>query len=191
MTLTARPAAPSARARGRGEAAGTSRLARAVLLGSTAALLAGGGYVVLSGRDSGPPAPVQVGDEVRLDGGAFRVDNIRGAENPMGAMPGMGTDADPVPEGSRRVVVEVTLRAAEDEALRYAVNDFRLVVPGGGVPHTPHRQELPGSEVPPGMTRSGTLTYQIPDGSESASLLVDGAPPVELDLPPMGESHHE
>jgi hypothetical protein len=57
--------------------------------------------------------PVVGPGELAVDSGIARVDGVIAAAAPKHAMPGMGTDTDPVPEGMRRISLDVT-PAAKD-----------------------------------------------------------------------------
>jgi hypothetical protein len=120
---------------------------------------------------------------VALEEGVVRVDRVTSAAAPGMAMPGMGTDDDPVAEGMRRVSVEVTLQATEDDPLHFSVDRFSLAPPGGDAT-TPHRSVLPESVLPPGTQLSGTLVFEVPDDAATAVLSYDGGDSTEVALPP-------
>jgi Domain of unknown function (DUF4352) len=113
--------------------------------------------------------PVAGPGQIALDGGIVRVDGVVSAARPQHAMPGMGTDNDPVAEDERRISVDVTLRADEDATLEYTADRFRLVVPGGTA-QAPHKLVLPEEELPPGTTLAGTLIFDVPKDATSATL---------------------
>ena len=122
-----------------------------------------------------PPGSVAVGS------GVARVDQVLSAARPQHAMPGMGSDDDPVAEGERRVSVEVTLQATGADPLRFAVDEFALRV--GDVVSPPHRSLLPESEMPPGTTLSGVLVFDVPRDATVGHLSYAGGPSTQLRLP--------
>jgi hypothetical protein len=151
-------------------------LATAASLGVLLVVLAAVWSVSWGGRSlTLPPGSVVVGS------GVARVDQVLSAARPQHAMPGMGSDDDPVAAGERRVSVEVTLQATGDEPLRFGVDEFALRV--GDVASPPHRSLLPESEMPPGTTLSGVLVFDVPRDATVGHLSYDGGDPVELRLP--------
>ena len=164
--------------------ADTARPPRRLLLAAAAAagvllvVLAAVWSVSSAGRSlTAPPGSVVVGS------GVARVDRVLSAARPQHAMPGMGSDDDPVAEGERRVSVEVTLQATGEEPLRFSVDDFALRVAGGGE-RPPHRSLLPESELPAGTSLSGVLVFDVPRNATVGLLSYgDGGRPTELRLP--------
>src|SRR5919112_453281 len=77
-----------------------------------------------------PGAAPRAGELV-MAGGIAQIDQVVSAARAQHAMPGMGTDNDPVAAGERRVSVDVTLFATGDEPLEYHVGDFTMALPGG------------------------------------------------------------
>ncbi len=148
------------------------------LLGVTAVLAGGGWSLTLDG-----PAPSAGADELVVDRGLASVEQVVSAARPKHAMPGMGTDDDPVADGERRVSVDLTLRATQDEAVEYDVDRFTLDVAGAGR-RAPSRSVLPGSELPPGTSLSGTLVFDVPVGATTARLSYDGGAATSVALPP-------
>jgi Domain of unknown function (DUF4352) len=118
---------------------------------------------------------------VAVGSGVGRVERVLSAARPQHAMPGMGSDDDPVAEDERRVTVELTLEAG-DEVLRFSVSGFALRV-GEGKALAPHRSLLPETEMPAGTTLSGVLVFDVPRDATQAQLSYDGGDPVELSLP--------
>ena len=96
---------------------------------------------------------------VTVGSGVGHVEQVLSAARPQHAMPGMGSDDDPVAEGERRVTVELTLEAG-DEPLRFSVSDFALRT-GEGKALAPHRSLLPETEMPAGTTLSGVLPHEV------------------------------
>lgn len=118
---------------------------------------------------------------VAVGSGVGHVEQVLSAARPQHAMPGMGSDDDPVAEGERRVTVELTLEAGE-EPLRFSVSDFALRT-GEGKALAPHRSQLPETEMPAGTTLSGVLVFDVPRDATQGQLSYDGGDPVELSLP--------
>jgi hypothetical protein len=115
-------------------------------------------------------------------GGTVHVGQVHAAAPPQHAMPGMGTDNDPVAEGRRRVTLDVTLVADDDAALEYSVGRFALDIGGHRV--TPHRAVLPGRAVPAGAQLAGSLVFDVPDGARTAVLTFGSKPGTVVQLPP-------
>ena len=163
---------------------GAGRTSRQLLMAAAAAAgvllvaLAAVWSVSSAGRSlTAPPGSIVV------DSGVAQVDRVLSAARPQHAMPGMGSDDDPVAEGERRVSVEVTLQATGDEPLRFSVDDFALRVPGGGE-RPPHRSLLPESEMPAGTTLSGVLVFDVPrDATLGLLSYGDDGRATELQLP--------
>ncbi len=120
---------------------------------------------------------------VAMAEGVLRVDDVTSAARPGMAMPGMGTDDDPVAPGMRRVSVDVTLQATEDDTLRFSVDRFSLQVPGEDAVE-PRRSVLPESDLPPGTQLSGTLVFEVPKDATTADLSYAGGDSTEVTLPP-------
>ena len=118
---------------------------------------------------------------VTVGSGVGHVEQVLSAARPQHAMPGMGSDDDPVAEGERRVTVELTLEAG-DEPLHFSVSDFALRT-GDGKALAPHRSLLPETEMPAGTTLSGVLVFDVPRDATQGQLSYDGGNPVELILP--------
>jgi hypothetical protein len=167
-----------------GKASKARRTARrrmtARVLGTAAAVLA----VLVAGvwTLAGAGAAAAGSGPLVLDGGVVAVERVVAAARPAHAMPGMGTDNDPVPAGKRRVSVDVTLQATGDRPLAYTVDRFTLDVPGAG-PLRPHKAVLPGRALPAGTQLSGTLIYDVPDDATTGVLAYDGGAPVRVALP--------
>ncbi|MFW5470963.1 DUF4352 domain-containing protein [Knoellia sp. CPCC 206435] len=151
-------------------------VATAAPLGVLLVVLAAVWSVSWGGRPPGSPAgTIDVGSGVAV------VDQVLSAARPQHAMPGMGSDDDPVATGERRVSVEVTLQATGDEPLRFSVDDFALRV--GDTVSPPHRSLLPAAELPPGTSLSGVLVFDVPRQATVGHLSYDGGRSTELRLP--------
>ena len=158
------------------------RLAAAAVAVGVVAVLAAAAWSLAQGRDA---VRVVGPDALAVPGGVVRVDSVVAAARPQHAMPGMGTDDDPVAEGMRRVSLDVTLAAEEGGELEYAVDDFTLRT-GGDEAVTPHRSVLPGTLLPAGTQLSGTLVFEIPEQSTTGTLAYRGGGDLELALPAEG-----
>jgi hypothetical protein len=130
--------------------------------------------------------PVAGPGELVVDSGLARVDGVVSAARPQHAMPGMGTDEDPVAEGDRRISVDVTLQAGTG-TVRFAADRFGLLVDGEPADHLAHRDVLPGDTLPAGTQLSGTLLFDVPVDATTATLIYDGAGAVDVVLPPEQE----
>jgi hypothetical protein len=130
--------------------------------------------------------PVAGPGEIALDGGIVRVDGVVSAAAPKHAMPGMGTDEDPVAEGFRRISVDVTLMAGTSP-LEFSADGFGLTVDGEPADHLSHRDVLPGDELPAGTRLSGTILFDVPVDATAATLTYDGAGATDVVVPAESE----
>jgi hypothetical protein len=131
--------------------------------------------------------PVVGPGELAVDGGIVRVEGALSAARPAHAMPGMGTDEDPVADGDRRISVDVTVLSGASE-LRYAGDEFVLEVDGEPAGRLVHRDVLPGEVLPPGTSLSGTLMFDVPVDATVGTLSYAGGPGTEVVLPAEAES---
>lgn len=127
--------------------------------------------------------PVPGPDELALDGGLVRVDGVVSAARPGQAMPGMGTDKDPVADGHRRVSVDVTLVAGA-RPMEYAARLFALTVDGEPAVRLTRRDVLPGELLPERAWMSGTIMFDVPRDAVAGELSYDGRGAVAVELPP-------
>jgi hypothetical protein len=153
----------------------------AIVAAVAAILLAAAWSLTAAPRPGAAPRAGQL----MMAGGIAQIEQVVEAAPPQHAMPGMGTDNDPVAAGERRVSVDVTLYATGDEPLEYHVGDFAMAVPGGS-PRRPRRAVLPGRRLPPGTQLSGTLVFDVPVTTTRVRLSYDDHPGTQLVLP--GES---
>jgi hypothetical protein len=130
--------------------------------------------------------PVAGPGQIALDGGIVRVDGVVSAARPQHAMPGMGSDEDPVAEGERRISVDLTLMAGTD-AMDFDVERFGLTVDGDDAAHLTHRDVLPGDHLPAGTQLSGTILFDVPADATTATLTYDGAGSTDIVVPPESE----
>ncbi|WP_166397031.1 DUF4352 domain-containing protein [Rubrobacter marinus] len=174
-----------------------SRVAGAALAVGVAVSLAAGGWGIFSSLGV-EPSPARTGEPVEIPGGFVRVDamtpeHMAAMQADKFAASGMNMSSmgmDMAPEGQRRFVVDVTL-AAEDGAMSYSPDDFRLT--GEGVEESgPLRETFEeGQAIPAGGAVSGSLVFQAPEDADGLELSFDGGRPVALDLPPAtGEEGH-
>jgi hypothetical protein len=158
---------------------GRVRFAPIAIVAAVAAILLAAAWSLTSAPR--PGAAPRAGELV-MAGGIAQIDQVVSAARPQHAMPGMGTDNDPVAAGERRVSVDVTLFATGDEPLEYHVGDFTMAVPGGS-PRRPRRAVLPGRSLPSGTQMSGTLVFDVPVTTTRVRLSYDDHPGTEVVLP--------
>ena len=124
------------------------------------------------GLVSSRSVPPQVGDPVPLDGGEFIVAGAFVVDDPMAsmtaansqqfAMSGMSMSQmlpDAVPEGMKRVAVELIL-AAGDEEMSFPTDGVRLVA--GDVTYPVYRALLGDERLNPKERLSGVVTFEVP-----------------------------
>ena len=157
----------------------SQRLATLVALVGVLLVLVAGAWSYAEGWGRAPitrPGELVVGD------GVARVDAVVSAASPMGAMPGMGSDPDPVPEGHRRISVNLTLQAVQGD-VRYSAREFRLSVQGDEADLRAERSVLPGHLLPEGTQLSGTLLFDVPTSAGDARLSHTGGGSTRLTIP--------
>jgi hypothetical protein len=141
----------------------------ALLAASVLALTAGGWALLVA-----PGEHAVMGSELRIPGGTLRLEGVEpevlvhNPEMPAGMMP------DPVPDGMRRVAVDVTLRADQAGGVVYAPERF-TVSAGDAPPAVPVREQLGSGTMPEGSTLAATLTFLVPEDAPAAELYVEGA----------------
>lgn len=139
----------------------------AACVGLLGALLAGWwGLGTARGADDDP----RTSGWVEVENGWVRVDEVVDRSLAHRRMPNMQTmpDADPVPEGHVRYLVQLSI-AAEGRALRWRSADLR--VSGTGLPPTPlHGVELGDGLVPAGSTVRGSVTVDVPEDARNLVL---------------------
>lgn len=170
-----------------------------------AAASAGGWVVVLAGvlallalvgwsQWQSAQAPLLVGSEVEHDGGRFVVQSAWTTGDPMMAMmpdndeqfAGAGMKmmssmiSDAVPEGAKRVAVEVVVRAGEDP-MSFPVSEVRLSA--GEVAYEPYTVLLGDGSLAAGEQISGVAVFEVPSDTAVAQFhLADDARAVDLDV---------
>lgn len=141
-------------------------------VGLVGALLAGWwGLGTARGVDDTP----QAAGWVQVENGWVRVDEVVDRSLAHRRMPNMQTmpDADPVPEGHVRYLVQLSI-AAEGRALRWRPAD--LQVSGTGLPATPlHGVDLGDGLVPAGSTVRGSVTVDVPEDTRNLVLALGDA----------------
>ena len=166
---------------------------------------AGGWVVVLAGllallalvgwsQWQSAQAPLLVGSEVEHDGGTFVVQSAWTTGDPMMAMmpdndeqfAGAGMKmmssmiSDAVPEGAKRVAVEVVVRAGEDP-MSFPVSEVRLSA--GEVAYEPYTVLLGDGSLAAGEQISGVAVFEVPSDTAVAQFhLADDARSVDLDV---------
>lgn len=166
---------------GRGEPVGARRRPpRAALVGvllavAALALVAGGLWAALamSGAD-GAGAGRPAGDVLELEGGALAVTDVAPEvlQHGPAAMPG-AMMPDPVPDGFRRVVVDVVLTADSSSGLTYDAEQFRLGA-AGTTPVAAQREGLGAGVVPEGARLDGELVFVVPEAATELTLTAAG-----------------
>lgn len=171
--------------------AGSSRMRTVVVSLVAAAVAAGGTWGLVSPRESdhehASGAAAAVGT-VDLPDGTMRVDGL--VDKQVGhVMAGMST-AEDVPVGMRRLSVNVSLGATDDQVLSYARRDFTVSGPGVK-PVAPVDGQLDRGSLTPGMAVSGSLSFDVPKETTALSLRFRDTEPVTLPaLPPVAEGEH-
>ena len=183
---TVHPASPS-----RTTDPGSKRLRDALLVLTTAGVLAGGTWGLLAPRAAdggghGDGHAASAVASVALPDGVMRVDGL--VDKQVGhVMPGMSV-AEDVPVGMRRFSVDVTLAATEDRRLAYSRRDFTVSGPGVK-PVVPVDGQFDSGALTPGQALSGSLSFDVPKDSATLSLQFRATSPVALPaLPAMASS---
>ncbi|MFP5253552.1 MAG: hypothetical protein ACLGH4_07120 [Actinomycetes bacterium] len=135
-------------------------------LGLLGALLAGWWGLGTARGEDGP----QAAGWVQVENGWVRVDEVVDRSLSHRRMTNMQTmpDADPVPDGHVRYLVQLSI-AAEGRTLRWRPADLR--VSGTGMPPTPpHGAELGDGLVPAGSTVRGSVTVDVPEDATNLVL---------------------
>ena len=156
-------------------------LAVAVL---AAGVVAGGTWGLLVPREAPHAAHVPVGlATVQLADGTLRVEGL--VDKQIGhVMPGMSV-AEDVPEGMRRIGVNVSLGATGDGALSYSRSAFTVSGPGVAA-ITPATGQLGDGTLTSGQAISGSLSFDVPKDATALSLRFNDVAPIALPpLPPM------
>lgn len=125
---------------------------------------------------------------VSLPDGTLRVDGL--VDKQVGhVMAGM-TAAEDVPEGMRRVGVNVSLGATGDRPLSYTRSAFTVSGPGVTAV-APSVGQLSDGTLAPGQSISGSLSFDVPKEATTLRLSFRGGAPVALpDLPPLETGEH-
>lgn len=162
---TLRDRQPVARATTRQRAVGL-----AVVL--VAAVLVGVSVLSLRVFGDGGPTTFRSGT-LPVAGGTLTVDRVAPEvqSHPKGMPAGMMPD--PVPDGFRRVSVDVTIRSTEDGSMAYASDQIDVDAPDMS-PTVPIRSTLDEGTLSEGERVTGSLLFQIPDDVRVVTLSVAG-----------------
>lgn len=182
-TAVAPPAgAPAPRPLRRSQAWGLIVLGVALLLGLTA-------WGQLAGTDR-----ALVGSEVEHDGGRLVVTGAWTIQDPMMLMHPDDADrfatlgmqmssamiSDAVPEGSKRVAVEMVVSAGEEVA-QFPARDVTLTI--DGQEHSPYLALLGDESLTPGARINGVVVFEVPGEAGAAQFrLGPGTEPVHVDV---------
>lgn len=165
-----------------------------VIVVPTAVVVAAGiwGMTAPRGAETGEHAEAgaAVGEWVAADGGFYRVDNV-GDRALAHAMIGM--DPDPVPEGFRRLGVDVTLAGESTAGLDVGPDRF-TVVGQAMKPAGPIRARLDDGLLARGSQISGGLVFEVPEGASDLQLRFEGGSrgvALPVGPPHTAESTHE
>ncbi len=177
-----------------GRDAGFSTTRRAWLLITVAgtAVLAVGAWGLAADRS----AAATIGTVVDYDGGRLEVQAAWTLGDPMAGMHTSNADQfaqsgmamsqmipDAVPEGMKRVAVEVSL-AAGDEIMLFPADGVTLTV--GDERYSPYKALLGGGNLAPGTMLSCVVTFEVPQATTAAEFrLAADAPPVLVDVSDM------
>ncbi|MGC5584592.1 hypothetical protein [Ornithinimicrobium sp. W1665] len=135
-----------------------------------------------------------VGSEVEHDGGQVVVTGAWTIQDPMMLMHPEDADrfaalgmqmsssmiSDAVPEGSKRVAVEMVLSGGE-EGTQFPARDVTLTV--DGQEHPPYLALLGDESLTPGARINGVVVFQVPSGAAAAQFrLGPDTQPVHVDV---------
>jgi len=167
-----------------------SHRAQIAITVAAVALAAMGVWGLLADRSTGPT----VGTEVSHDGGRFVVVEAWTIDDPMmGMMSGEGGNSsqfaqsgmsmgqmsqmmsDAVPEGMKRVAVQLTLRAGAS-TMTFPAEAVRLDV--GGTTYVPYTSLLADEVLQPGDQLDGIVTFEVPMDASSAEFRLGPSTPV-------------
>lgn len=123
---------------------------------------------------------------VDLPDGTLRVEGL--VDKQVGhVMSGMSVAKD-VPVGMRRFAVDITLGATQGRTLDYSRRDFTVFGPGVR-PVVPVDGQIDRGSLSAGRAISGSLSFDVPEGTVAVSLRYRDADAVALpDLPPLAGS---
>lgn len=124
--------------------------------------------------------PAGVGNTVGMDGGSLRVDDAWVLGDPMSGMhsgqnqfANMGMSMgqmlpDAVPEGMKRVAIQVHFNADSNQTLLFPSQDFFLSI--GGERFGTYRSLLGDEQLSPGDQLIGVLVFEIPSAAMTSML---------------------
>jgi hypothetical protein len=170
----------------------TARRVVAILLAlaAVAALAAGVvGFDWLRGTHTEHAAAAGPGTWQPAAGGQVRVDTVN--TSTLTRMPEMPMP-DAAPPGMRRFILGVTLTAdAGGAGMVLAQGAFTVTGAGLDGPATPLHAVPQEVDVPPGMSASGTLVFQVPEEASALRLSMTGLEtPIDLALGAADETEH-
>lgn len=182
--------ASTARSRRAAQATAAPRRAPAAVLrlGALAllatAVVGAGGWALLTPRDTSPAA---LHERVDVDEGWMRVDNVLDVDlsTPMtgpGMAMGTSSGVPEIPDGTRRIDVEVTLAASGSAGLRFDPDTFTADT-ALSAPGRPVAADDTSDLVPPDGSLTRTLSFQVPAEAEVVTFRQDGGErPIEVPL---------
>jgi hypothetical protein len=140
--------------------------------------------------DRGGDEAATVGEVIGMPGGEMRVDRVNyWRENQhMKGMPGMKI-SDPLPKGSRRFWIDVTMHATSGPGIRYAPNTF-IISAEGLAPAPPHWSPEGLTTIVPGAQATATFLYQVPEKQGDVVLTVAGSSDSVV-IPGPGSKHED
>lgn len=185
----ARPSTADRRGGGPTAPAGRGRrtLQTALLSLVTLGVVGGGAWGMVVPREAaGHGSGHDTLASVDLPDGTLRVEGL--VDKQVGhVMPGMGVAKD-VPVGMRRFAVDITLGATQGRTLDYSRRDFTVFGPGVR-PVVPVDGQIDRGSLSAGRAISGSLSFDVPEGTVAVSLRYRDADAVALpDLPPLAGS---
>lgn len=121
----------------------------------------------LLGLGSETPGGTHADGILAIPGGELRIDRVTELPD-HGQMPAM-MGVDEVPQGLRRIAVEVTIVAMGPDAVRYDAADF-LVSTSGLEPRAPSRAEPGPASVPSGASVTARFLFDVPDAASALRL---------------------
>jgi hypothetical protein len=164
---------------------------RAALVLVALAVAVAGGWALLTPRDT---SPAGLNDAVDVSGGWMRVDNVLDVDlsTPMtgpGMAMGASSGVPEIPEGLRRIDVEISLAATSGEGLRFKPSAFTADTVGSD-PVRPVAADDTTDLVPPNGLLTRTLSFQVPADATLVTLRKKGADrSVDFPLGPAPAAH--
>ena len=126
----------------------------------------GGTYTAVDAWTIDDPRTVMMG------GDGQNADQFAQSGMPMGQMAQIMSD--PVPEGMKRVAVQLDLRAG-DEQMNFPTD--RVTLKADGQTYSPYTSLLADESLAPGSRLSGIVTFEVPIDVGTATFRLDGGSP--------------